>query len=69
MTKLSGRETIGFNINPIDKIIRPRELAVKATAKKAVNEANKGKKAMNTCFQSLIEENFGISFSLMRDRL
>ena len=69
MTKLSGMETIGFNINPKDKIMKPRESAVKATAKKAINEANKGKKAMKTCFQSLMEENFEISFSLMRDCL
>ena len=43
MTKLSGMETIGFSINIIDKIIKPRESAVKATAKKAINKANRGR--------------------------
>ena len=69
MTKLRGMETIGFSINPIDNIIKPRDLAVKATAEKTINKANKGTKQMNACFQSVMEENFGISFSLMRDCL
>ena len=69
MTKLSGMETIGFSINIIDSIIKPRESAVKATAKKAINKAIKGIMQMKTYFQSVMEENFGINFSLMRDCL
>ena len=69
MTKLRGMATIGFNINMIDSMIKPRESAVKATAKKAINRANKGTMQMQTYFQSVIEENFGIKFSLMRDCL
>ena len=69
MNRLRGIETIGFSINPIDRIIKPRESRVKATAKKAVNKANKGTMEMDTCFQSVIEENFGIISSLMRDCL
>ena len=69
MDKLSGMATIGFSINIIDIIIKPRELPVKATAKKAINKANKGTIQMNTYFQSAMEENFGIICSLMRDCL
>ena len=69
MNKLSGMATIGFSINIIDSIISPRESAVKATAKKVINNANKGIMQMNTYFQSVVEENFGIKFSLMRDCL
>ena len=69
MNKLIGMATIGFSINMIDSIIKPRESAVKATAKKAINNANKGTMQMQTYFQSVIEENFGIKFSLMRDCL
>ena len=69
IAKLSGMETIGFSINIIDSIIKPRESAVKATAKKVINNANKGTMQMQTYFQSVIEENFGITFSLMRDCL
>ena len=69
MNKLRGIATIGFSINIIDSIIKPRESAVKATAKKAINRANKGTIQMPTYFQSVISENFGIFFSLMRDCL
>ena len=69
MDKLSGMATIGFSINIIDSIIKPRELAVKATAKKAINKANNGTIQMNTYFQSVMEEIFGINSSLMRDCL
>ena len=69
MNKLSGMATIGFSINMIDSIIKPRESAVKATAKKVINNANKGMMEMKTYFQSVVEENFGIIFSLMRDCL
>ena len=69
MNKLSGMATIGFSINIIDSIIKPRESAVKATAKKVINNANKGIMQMKTYFQSAMEENFGIKFSLMRDCL
>ena len=69
MNKLSGMATIGFSINMIGKIIKPRESLVKATAKKAINKAIKGMMQMNTYFQSAMEENFGIICSLMRDCL
>ena len=69
MNKLSGMAAIGFNMNIIDSIIKPRESLVKATAKKVINNANKGIMQMNTYFQSVVEENFGIKFSLMRDCL
>ena len=69
MNKLSGMATIGFSINTIDNIIKPRESAVKATAKKTINKANRGRMQMKTYFQSVMEENFGIKFSLMRDCL
>ena len=69
MNKLRGMATIGFSINMIDSIIKPRESAVKATAKKVINNANKGIMQMNTYFQSVVEENFGIKFSSMRDCL
>ena len=42
MNKPSGMATIGFSINMIDSIIKPRESAVKATEKKAINNTNKG---------------------------
>ena len=66
---LRGTDTIGFNMKPIDIMIRPRESAVKATAKKAMNNANRGTMQMNTYFQRVMEENFGINSSLMRDCL
>ncbi len=66
---LRGTDTIGFNMKPKDIMIRPRESAVKATAKNAKNKANKGTKKISTCFQRDIEENFGIKFSLRRDCL
>ena len=69
MEKLSGMATTGFSINIIDSIIKPRELPVKATAKKAINKANKGTIQMNTYFQSVTDEIFGINSSLMRDCL
>ena len=69
MKELSGMATIGFSINIIDSIIKPRESSVKATAKKAMNKANRGRMQMKTYFQSAMEENFGIKFSLMRDCL
>ena len=69
IAKLSGMETIGFSINIIDSIIKPRESAVKATAEKVMNKANRGRMQMKTYFQSVMEENFGIKFSLMRDCL
>ena len=69
MNKLSGMATIGFSINIIDSIIKPRESEVKATAKKVINNAIKGIMQMKTYFQSVVEENFGIIFSLMRDCL
>ena len=69
IAKLSGMETIGFSINIIDSIIKPRESEVKATAKKVINNAIKGIMQMKTYFQSVVEENFGIIFSLMRDCL
>ena len=69
MKELSGMATIGFSINIIDNIIKPRESAVKATAKKAMNNANRGTMQMNTYFQRVMEENFGINSSLMRDCL
>ena len=58
MNKLSGMATIGFSINAIDNIIKPRESAVKATAKKTINKANRGRMQMKTYFQSVMEENF-----------
>ena len=69
VNKLSGMATIGFSINTIDNIIKPRESAVKATAKKTMNKANRGRMQMKTYFQSVMDENFGIKFSLMRDCL
>ena len=69
MNNPSGMATIGFSINMIGKIIKPRESLVKATAKKAINKAIKGMMQMNTYFQSTMEENFGIICSLMRDCL
>ena len=69
MEKLRGTETIGFSIKTIDKIIKARESAVNATAKKAKNKDNKGIKQISTYFQSVIEENFGRKFSLRRDCL
>ena len=69
MTKLSGMETIGFSINIIDSTIKPRESAEKATTKKAINKATKGIMEMKAYFQSVVEENFGIIFSLIRDCL
>ena len=69
MVKLRGTDTIGFNINPIDRIIKPRESAVKTTAKKAKNNASSGTKHISACFQSWIEENFGTKFSFRRDCL
>ena len=52
MVKLRGTDTIGFNMKPIDRMIKPRESAVNTTAKKAKNKANKGTKHISTCFQS-----------------
>ena len=50
MNKLSGMATIGFSIKQIDIMIKPKESAVKATAKNAKNKANKGMKHISTCF-------------------
>ena len=69
MNKLRGTDTIGFNMNPIDIIIKPRELAVNATAKKVKNKETKGIPQMSTCFHSVMEKIFGMNFSSMRDCL
>ena len=69
MTKLSGMATIGFSINIIDNMIKPRDSRAKATAKNVINKAIKGIMQMNTYFQRVMEEIFGIISSLMRDCL
>ena len=61
--------TIGFSINIIDNIIKPRESAAKAMAKNVINKAINGIMQMNTYFQRVMEEIFGIISSLMRDCL
>ena len=69
MTKLRGMATIGFSKNIIDNIIKPRESAAKAMAKNVINKAINGIMQINTYFQSVMEEIFGIISSLMRDCL
>ena len=69
MNKLSGMATIGFSIKQIDIMIKPKELAVNATAKNTKNKLTKGRKQISTCFQRDFDENFGMTFSLRRDCL